>query len=162
MAKINTKSRLAVKKREPRYISFEDDLISDVSFIDSRYTETEVKHVYNALIRTIKRKAKEYECFSIATPIGEFYLKTAYMERFKDRYQEKCRRGTATRGNRDKLIRFVYKLQLYKETRSYWAETFGMYFKGRGKKLYLHDMRSITGTWPYTKKEREELQNMIL
>jgi len=161
MAKIRIKDRLIQRPRQARYISFEDDLISDTASIDELFSDSEVKHAYNALTRTIKRKIKADECLSVATPIGEFYLKTAYLERTKDTLLEKCRRGVATRGNKERLSRFVYKLQIYKERRSYWAETFGMYYKGSGKKLYLHDMKSMTGTWPYTKKEREEIQNLI-
>jgi hypothetical protein len=158
----DVKARLHQKPRQPRFISFEDDLIRDVASIDDTYSEVEIKHVYNALIRGIKRKAKRDECFTIATPLGEFYLRSKYLEKEKDYLASNVLKGTATRGMKDKLIRFTYKLLMYKEKREEWLENWGMYFTGKKRKLYLHEQKSIGGRYPFTKQEKEEQQNDIV
>lgn len=160
--KFNIKSRMYRKPQEKRYISFEDDLVFDVAGYDDKYNENQVNHVLLSLVKTIKNKAKDPECFVIATPIGEFYLKTLYMDKAKEAIASRILKGHETRKMRDKIRRFVYKLQIYKAQRSNWIDTFGLWVKGRAKKLYLHDQPSMSGTYPYSRQEREEMQNLIL
>lgn len=147
--------------REPRYMSFEDDLIFDVQSRLPQYNENQVKHVLLSLIRTIRNKIKDPECFVVATPLGEFYLKATYMEKAKEHLMARVLEKRETRPMRDKIRRWVEKTQLYKAQRGHWADTYGIYHKGFGRKTYLHDQPSMIGMYPYTKKEREELQNLI-
>jgi hypothetical protein len=159
--KFNIKTRMHLKPRVPRYISFEDDLIFDVMSLAPQYNDSQIRHVLLSIIRTMKNKVKEPECFAIATPLGEFYLKTTYMEKAKETIMSRVLEGKETRKMRDKIRRWVYKLQIYKAKRGHWADTYGIYHQGFGKKTYLHDQPSMSGLYPYTRKEREELQNIL-
>jgi hypothetical protein len=145
------------KPRVKRAVSFDDDIIRDVAAIDDKYTEKQIKHVFNSTFAEIKKLFNDPEFVSLKTPVGVFYTRVSHMEAVKQKLQNYGLKNQLTKNQKARLEHYIYKTQFINGMADFLEKQ--PEFTGKRRQIFPHKYKSLCTSYTYSKEEIENFQN---